>query len=146
MFKRYYRNRFREILGSPLEPADGLGDDAVSRASARAGFVLPKALFDYYSVAGRHWINENHNRLRPIKELAWMGNNLVFMDENQNIAFWGIARTTLSESDPAVLQGVNGQPIIWCAEKYRVSRFLMAMWKWTITGQLESPEPEGADA
>ncbi len=106
---------------------------------ARLGMVIPVALFDYYSLAGRHSINENHNRLRPIAELEWMEDKLVFMEENQCVVYWGIRRADLGENDPIVWQGVNGEPIEWYAENYHLSRFLMAMWKWTMTGEVEPP-------
>ena len=146
MFKRYYSDSFRDLFGSEPGPSDGLGDDAVRATLARVGLIIPAALFDYYSLAGRHWINENHNRLRPLEELEWMGDKLVFMEENQWVAFWGIERADLGEADPVVWQGVNGEPIEWYTEDYRVSRFLMAMWKWTMTGEQVSPEPDQADA
>ncbi len=93
-------------------------------------------------MAGHHWINENHNRLYPIEKLEWMGDKLLFMEENQCVVFWGIDRADLEEADPIVWQGVNGEPIEWLAEKWRLSRFLMALWKWTMTGEIEEPEPE----
>ena len=141
MFKRYYADKFREIFGSPPKPADGLGNDAVRSALDSAGLTIPVALFDYYSLAGRHWINENHNRLRPIEELEWVDDQLVFMEENQLVVFWGIRKENLIESDPIVWQVVNGDPIEWYAENHRLSRFLMAMWNWTVTGDEEKADP-----
>ena len=141
MFKRYYTDKFREIFGSPPKPAEGLGNAAVRSALESAGLAIPTALFDYYSLAGRHWINENHNRLRPIEELEWVDDQLVFMEENQLVAFWGIRKENLIDSDPIVWQGVNGDSIEWYAENYRLSRFLMAMWKWTVTGEEEKADP-----
>jgi hypothetical protein len=108
----------------------------------RVGLVIPAALRDYYSLAGRHWINENHNRLRPIAGLEWMDDKLIFMEENQCVALWGIRRSDLRRSDPLVWQGVNGDPIEWFAEDYRLSQFLMAMWGWIMTGEQEPPAPE----
>jgi hypothetical protein len=139
VFKRYYRDRFREIFGSPPRPSDGLGGEAVRAELDRVGLVIPAALSDYYSVAGRHWINENHNRLRSITNLEWLDDKLVFMEENQCVAFWGIQSTDLRRSDPVVWQGVNGEPIEWFAEDYRLSQFLMAMWKWIMTGEQDPP-------
>ncbi len=141
MFKKYYADKFREIFGAPPKPIDGLGQAAVRAALDSAGLAIPVALFDYYSLAGRHWINENHNRLRPIKEREWFDAQLVFMEENQLVAFWGIRKENVTESDPIVWQGVNGDPIEWYAEKYRLSRFLMAMWKWTVTGEVQKADP-----
>lgn len=67
-----------------------------------------------------------------------MDDKLVFMEENQCVVFWGIAKADLGEADPVVWQGVNGEPIEWYAEDHRLSRFLMAMWKWIMTGEDES--------
>jgi hypothetical protein len=146
VFERYYNERFREIFGTPLEPGDGLGEEAVGSALARAGVAIPAALSDYYALAGRHWINDNHNRLRPIAQLEWIDDKLVFMEENQCVAFWGIPRADLVEADPVVWQGVNGEPIEWYAEDHRLSRFLMAMWKWTMSGEEDPPEAGQSDA
>jgi hypothetical protein len=33
----------------------------------------------------------------------------------------------------------------WYAEPYKISQFLMAMWKFTLTGEQEQPE-SSADA
>jgi hypothetical protein len=140
MFKSYFANCFREIFGSPPTADEGSGDEAIRERLNRAGVVIPAALFDYYSLAGRHWINENHNRLRPIESLEWIDGKLVFMEENQVVSLWGIPKEHLEEADPIVWQGVNGKPIEWYPEDYRLSRFLMAMWKWTMTGEQEPPE------
>jgi hypothetical protein len=142
VYKTYYRDRFREIFGEALKPGDGLGKTAVRAALARANLVIPAALFDYYIVAGRHTINQDHDRLRPIKGLEWLGDKLVFLEENQSVVYWAIDRAELEESDPIIWQGINGETIEWFAEGYRLSRSLMARWKWTITGVLEEPEGE----
>ena len=146
MFQQYYSDRFRDLFDSSPKPCVGLGGDAVRAKLAQAGLVIPAALFDYYSLAGRHWINENHNRLRPIEELEWMGDKLVFMEENQSVAFWGIQEADLGAVDPVVWEAVNGESIEWYAEGYRLSRFLMAMWNWTMTGEQELPESGQRDA
>lgn len=136
MFKDYYRRRFAE-LGEPLTESDGLGDDAVAAMLAERGAVIPAALAEYYAVAGRHWINRQHNRLYPIGELEWQGDRLVFMEENQCVAFWAIARADAGAPDPVVWQAANAEPINWFAEDHRVSQFLMAMWRWQMTGVQE---------
>jgi len=83
MFKRYYCDKISESCGAPPVPDEGLGDDAVRVELARRELIIPTALFDYHSVAGRHWINENHDRLRPIEKLEWMGDKLVFLDQSK---------------------------------------------------------------
>jgi hypothetical protein len=61
MFKEYYSNKFYEIFGSSLSPSDGLGDETVRAELSKIGFSVPRALTDYYSVAGNHHINREHN-------------------------------------------------------------------------------------
>jgi hypothetical protein len=139
LFKQYYKDRFREIFGAPPSRSDGLGDNAVRAELRRIGLVIPRALFDYYSLAGRHWINENLNRLRTIANLEWMDDKLIFMEENQCVAFWGIEKSDLSRADPLAWQASNNDPLQWFAEDYRLSQFLMAMWKWIMTGEQEPP-------
>lgn len=140
MFRSYYQRRFQEILGKPVEPTDGLGDFEVQQALRERGIVIPTALADYYAIAGRHQINARHNRLLPIEELEWEGDKLVFMEENQSVAVWGIDRAALEDSNPVVWQGPNSDPIEWYEEPYRVCQFLMAMWHWQETGVEEEPE------
>jgi hypothetical protein len=139
VFRQYYKSRFKELLGEPLRSRDGLGDNAVRAKLAKARLTVPKALAEYYSLAGAHWINENHNPLRTIDKLEWIDDRLVFMEENQLVAYWGVHRDDTSGANPVVWQGCNGDPITWFQEPYPLAQFLMAMWKWTITG--EEPEP-----
>jgi hypothetical protein len=104
--------------------------------------TIPRALADYYAVAGRHEINMAHNRLLPIEELQWFDDRLVFMEENQGIASWGIDRAAVLQSNPAVWQAPNieSAPWAWYEEPYRLSQFLMAMWRWQETGVEEKAE------
>ncbi len=148
MVKEYYTYRFDRIFGMPLKPSDGVGDEVVRAGLATLGFSIPAALFDYYSVAGNHYINRDHNILRSLAELEWFGNMLVFMEENQTVAYWGVKQEDCALSDPIVWQGQTINPIEWeledgamewYAEDYRMSQFLMAMWNWTLTGEPEQP-------
>jgi hypothetical protein len=140
MFKEYYRSCFQEILGKPLEPADGLGERTVQQALRKRDLIIPRALADYYDVAGRHEINAQHNRLLLIEELAWEGDKLVFMEENQCVALWGIDKAAIENSNPVVWQTSNNEPFEWYEEPYHLSQFLMAMWRWQETGVEEKPE------
>jgi hypothetical protein len=142
MFKRYYSEQFSEFCSAPPEPDEGLGDDAVRAALAARGLTIPAALSDYYSLAGRHWINENHDLLLPIEKLEWTGDKLVFMEENQAVCFWGIDRADLGEADPMVWRADNEEPIRWQSENRRLSRFLMAEWTWNMTGEEPGPESD----
>jgi hypothetical protein len=132
MFQPFYTSHFREIFGSEPEPADGLGEESVEDRLAQRGLQIPKALFDYYSVAGYHWINRERNRLRPIEELDWYEELLVFMDDDQGIVSWGIHKQDLSNPDPVVWQGVLGEETDWLQDTSTLSRFLIDMWRETV--------------
>jgi hypothetical protein len=142
MFKGYYRRRFKEILGKPLIPADGLGEGKVAKAVRKRRIVIPRALADYYVTAGKHEVNTAHNRLLPIEVLEWRGDRLVFMVENQQVAFWGIHQAALNESNPVVWQATNveREHLEWYEEPYLLNQFLMATWRWQKTGLEEKAE------
>jgi hypothetical protein len=149
MFKEYYSNKFYEIFGTFLSPSDGLGEEVVGAELSKIGFLVPRALTDYYCVAGNHQINREYNILRSLDELEWFGDKLIFMEENQAIAYWGVRREDCNLDNPIVWQGQNIDSIEgeledtsmeWYSENYRISQFLMAMWKWMITGEQEEPD------
>jgi hypothetical protein len=140
VFKGYYRRRLAELFGEPLAVDDGMGDEAVAKALRKRRLTVPRALSDYYAVAGRHWINRESNRLYPISELEWRDDRLVFMEENQWVAFWGIGRAEVGKSNPVVWQAPNAESLEWFLEAYRLSQFLMAMWRWQLTGVQEEAE------
>jgi hypothetical protein len=132
MFQPFYTSHFREIFGSEPEPTDGLGEESVEDRLAQRGLQIPKALFDYYSVAGYHWINRERNRLRPIEELDWYEDWLVFMDDDYGIVSWGIHKQDLSNPDPVIWQGVLGEETDWLQDTSTLSRFLIEMWRETV--------------
>ncbi|BAY20844.1 hypothetical protein NIES2100_05880 [Calothrix sp. NIES-2100] len=140
MFKEYYKRRFQEIFGFSLQPSDGLGNNFVQAKLAESALTLPKALIDYYAIAGQHCINKEHNQLLPIEEIGWIDNKLVFMEEYQSVVFCGIDQADVSKLNPIVWQGIKSNSIDWYEENYKLNQFLMAMWKWTVTGEQEEPE------
>jgi hypothetical protein len=132
MFREFYVSYFFELFGGAPEPTDGLGEEAVEARLTKRGLRIPKALFDYYSLAGYHWINKKRNRLRPIEELEWHKDWLVFMDDDQGVVSWGIHKWDLNTPDPRVWQGVLGEETHWLQDSSTLSQFLMDMWKETV--------------
>jgi len=132
MFQPFYITHFREIFGSELDPIDGLGDESVQARLAERGLRIPTALSDYYSLVGYHWINTERNHLRPIEELEWHEDWLVFMTDDHGIVSWGIHKHDLSSPDPVVWQGVLEEEIVWLKETTTLSQFLIEMWRETV--------------
>jgi hypothetical protein len=64
------------------------------------------------------------------------------MEENQWVAYWGIDRAGVKESNPVVWQAPNIEPdpLEWYEEPYLLNQFLMAMWRWQETGVEEEAE------
>jgi hypothetical protein len=134
-FENHFKRGFREVFGVPLDESDGLGIAAVDAELATRDLCIPEALRTYYAIAGRHRANEIHNRLLPISELDSRDEMLVFMEENQGVAVWGIRKDDLTLPDPVVWQGTCGDPLEWYPEEHVVSSFIIAMWRWTVTGE-----------
>lgn len=104
------------------------------------GKPVPSAMREYYQIAGNHWLNSNHNQLRLPHQFEAAGDYTVFMDENQLVAQWAI-HSPDDEDDPLVYQGVSVDgDMDWHAESYTFSRFIIAMWKWILTGEPPSPQ------
>lgn len=128
-FQLYYKTNFREIFGFDIEPTDGIGQAAVDERLIECGIDIPDALRDYYAVAGYLWINSARNRLRPIEELEWYEDWLVFMDDEQGLISWGIHKDDLNTPDPFVWQGVLEERIAWLKANITVSQFLVEQWR-----------------
>lgn len=127
--------RYRELLADIMGRAalsHGCSSGAVERAEARLGIRLPGPLRDYYLTAGGHKINQAHNRLWPPGALEISQGRLVFMEENQEVVFWGIRRRS-EAADPVVYQTTDLEDGEWVAES-ACSQFLPAMLCWQAVG------------
>jgi hypothetical protein len=133
-FIERYKAAF-ELLGHPLQLQDGLAETDLK------DLTLPAALRDYYLVAGHEKkLNHSHNRLLAPKDIFVNTNRLVFMEENQNVVYWGVTADT-TEDNPLVQQGTNNESEqfewhsegIRCAEFFEVMLFLQA----SLGGALE---------
>ena len=135
MFEGYYKKELASLLGKNLNDPDGYGELLVKQELEKSNLTIPKSLFDYYSIAGKLFINTEHNKLYTIDQLEWIDHYLVFMEENQRVCFWGIHKDDVLKDDPIVWQGQNFKDIKWHKEPYTISDFLITMWKWILTGE-----------
>jgi hypothetical protein len=103
-FKQYYRSIFA-TFGFPLSERMGVPADAIAAAGKRLGVRIPTALRDYYAVVGRERrFNVCLNRFLPPKEWFVDGNQLIFLEENQNVFWWGVSVRDPRADDPSVAQ------------------------------------------
>jgi hypothetical protein len=133
-FTKWYHEQFRATLHEPLQPSDGMTESEIE--NALGGRSVPAAMRAYYKVAGKHWINTNHNHLRELSALETVGGYTIFMDENQFVSQWAIRSSDLDQKDPKIYQGqLKGSAYEWYPEKYTFSTFMIAMWRWILTGE-----------
>jgi hypothetical protein len=91
--------------GDALGDGDGWSETDLAAAEERLGLRLPAALREAYALLGRREdLTGNHDTLRAPAELEVdeTGEALVFRDENQGTARWGIPLTDLAQEDPPV--------------------------------------------
>ena len=133
-FDSWYIDQFRDMLGEPLSESDGIPDSMID--GLLNGRQIPEAMRAYYRVAGNHWLNRNHNELRTLDSFESTDGHTIFMDENQVVVQWAIRDTDLLADDPIVYQGQRvDSGYEWYVEKCTFSRFMIAMWRWILTGE-----------
>jgi hypothetical protein len=109
----------------------GLHVDAIAAAEARLSLTLPEALKDYFTVAGnsREMLDTDFHLLGPDK-LRLDGQYLVFCEENQSTAQWGINRDMLAQFPNPRVEGRATNANKWFSESSKLSAFLLAIGAW----------------
>jgi hypothetical protein len=128
MYAERYKAAFA-ALGQPLTSSHGIPPERFETFEVD-GWRLPAVLRDYYLVAGlERTLNTAHNRLLPLEKIFIEAGRLVFMEENQDVVYWGVRVTVPEEENPAVQQGVNlhPEPLEWHDEHSSCADFLEVM-------------------
>jgi hypothetical protein len=126
-----YQAMVRRHLGRDTRRGDGCSQATVAKAERQLGVRLPAAMREYYLLAGRlDRLNRAHNRLYAPTELQIVDGYLVFMEENQGVALWGIPVRRLAADDPFVHQRASHPDAKWYSERLRFSAFLICMFDW----------------
>jgi hypothetical protein len=129
---KQFRGLLADITGRAAQ-SHGYPPRAVEAAEARLGVGLPGPLRDYYLSVGRHAINRAHNRLLPPDGITVSQGRLVFMEENQQVVFWGV-QTRSRAADPVVFKTNDPEDGDWWLPEARCSQFLSAMMCWQAVG------------
>jgi hypothetical protein len=128
--RQKYVAALEPLLGRSLVPGDGLKVSQIASAERRLELKLPLAMKAYYQVAGRLPVNVEHNRLYPPQRLRIEDGKLVFMEENQRVAYWALDISRRHGSDPVVYQTTNQRKLLWYSERLVFSNFILKMWRW----------------
>jgi hypothetical protein len=97
---------FAGLWRSPLTDGDGYGEAEINAAQERLGVRFPAAVRQAYGLFGRRRdLTSNQDRLLRPEELrlAGSGQVLVFREENQGCARWGVPLHLPGNPDPPVV-------------------------------------------
>ncbi|MCE9545807.1 MAG: hypothetical protein K8T25_09865 [Planctomycetia bacterium] len=126
-FRSHYRSLFK-AFGYPLTPRTAIPSKQIAKAEKRLGMRVPKALRDYYLIAGRERrFNQPYCRLLAPNKWFVDKQHLIFMEEYQNVLWWGVSLRNPRSDDPQISQGLNLEPISWHSERCKCSVFLTFM-------------------
>jgi hypothetical protein len=138
-FADSYRDTFATV-GVHLRDEDGCPATDIEQAERRLGIKIPISLREYYLLSGREKrINQFYDRLRSpekweIDSVHWDidSDQVVFMEENQWVAYWGVASVQEGKADDAVSVGFNirKKGIQWRPEHDSCVTFLNVMILW----------------
>jgi hypothetical protein len=124
-FVAQYRQAFAS-LGRPLRRRDGTPRSELHAAARELGLRVPRALRDYYLVAGRaEDFNCAHNSLLQPRDWSIESRKLVFLQENQAVVLYGTVAGSEPEDDPPAFMGANDDPIRWYQVNGQCSVFLL---------------------
>lgn len=113
-----------KLLGRSLTNNDGFGVEIIKNAEAKLGKAIPEALKTYYVTIGKLdiFMSSFQRFLKP-EDLFYEDGKLVFLEENQNVCYWGVD-TEKKEDNPLVYQVQNIDNAVWHSEEILLSDFL----------------------
>lgn len=113
---------------SPLSPGDGFGEEELEGAELRLGFPLPRALCEWYGLAGcRKDVWSRQDELLPPKRLYIADGVLIFYIENQSVVRWGVPLSERGQDDPPVVVEDDEPLGGWRTENASTSEFALQM-------------------
>jgi len=123
----------------------GYSENEINKAEDNLGIKFPKVLREYYLRLGKNKrVNKSFNRLLNInnEEIGFTNdkNYLVFYEENQCAAYWGINKNDIKNNNPKIY--INYDPNNctddWFLDSETVEKFLLLMAYWNgILGGLK---------
>ncbi|MDL4813350.1 hypothetical protein [Actinomadura opuntiae] len=136
-----YLRGFAESWGTPLGADDGAPEAELAEAGQRLGLRLPAAVREAYALLGRRPdLHSNFHTLLSPDELTVEHGAVIFREENQGAARWGVLLDDLDQEDPPVH--------VWedLADKYLelwepwLDRFSVAVLDIVLSESAQGPE------
>jgi hypothetical protein len=116
-----------KLLGRSLTNNDGFDIVIIENAETKLGQRIPAVLKEFYITIGKVdvFMTSFHRFLKP-EDLFYENGKLVFLEENQNVCYWGV-NTANEADDSLVYQAQNRDNAIWYSEEILLSDFLQMM-------------------
>ncbi|WP_026402817.1 hypothetical protein [Actinomadura rifamycini] len=106
-----YVRGFAAHWGVPLGPGDGTPAADLDAAETALGVTLPAALREAYALFGRRPdLHTNLHGLLAPEDFYLHAGGVVFREENQGVATWGVLVTDMDAADPPVRMSVDDGP------------------------------------
>lgn len=132
--------KIRRLYDLPVNKNFGFTETEINGLEKDLNIRFPLELKKYYLTLGKvEALNYSYNRLlKPKKEIGFSSDGyLVFYEENQAVAYWGIKEEDLKLDNPTVWgnYGTNDEPD-WHIETNSTDSFflLMAVYNGTFGG------------
>ena len=133
-------DKIRQLYGFPQNFHFGFSESEIYQLEKRLNIKFPLKLKSYYLSLGKiETINYSHNRLlKPNKEIRFSKDrHLIFYEENQASACWGIKEKDLKFDNPTVWGNYGKEEDSdWLVETNSIDNFflLMAVYNGTLGG------------
>jgi len=139
-FENKYKEAFKQ-LNLQLSEKDGVEEYYIGIQEQLMDIQFPRALRQYYLIAGRHGFNTGQNQLLSVNELYTWKNYLVFMKESNGMENWGIQLEQIKDIDPPIYAGLDSISIDPYIQDVCCSDFLIfTLFSHAITGGFEHHE------
>ncbi|OUL62918.1 hypothetical protein [Flavobacterium sp. AJR] len=109
-----------KLLGRLLTNNDGFDVETIENAETKLGQSIPAILKEFYITVGKLdiFMSSFQRFLKP-EDLFYEDEKLVFLEENQNVCYWGV-----STADTLVYQTQSIDNAVWYSEEILLSDFL----------------------
>lgn len=135
-----YIQKIKRLYNLSENEKYGFSENQILDLEKKLEIKLPLKLKEYYLELGKEEnLNYSFNKLlKPENEIGFSDDDfLVFYEENQNVAFWGIKKEDLSKENPPVYGNYDTiEKSDWEIETQTTENFflLMAVFSGTLGG------------
>jgi len=141
MFVDKFRALVPKYLDRKWTDEDGISYEELEELLGTHRFQVPQVLVEFYhAVGGCEDLMEAHDFFWDPDELEIEDGFLLFLDEMDEEANWGIRAEHLAVPDPIVWVRTNRPAPRWQSEEATFSEFVFDMFDWVFDGDVEDED------